>query len=140
MPKPTVNLRDTVLKALEASKKVVVAGLRERMGPPPASVVSRAQKDDPYRLFWRLAPGWEDPVQAQAKAQALYTAGAKQADVAHVQFPDRMAIISAGDRHDDLTAQVKFCDEMLQRHFEVLAGTLREQQAVIEKGAPGGPG
>ncbi len=107
------------------------------VGPPPRSVAAPAQKDDEYRGFWRLADGWQDPAVAQQKADLLRSQGAKDADIIHVMYPDRMTVISAGDRYDDLEAQVKFCDEMLARHFQVLAGTVDESMKVLQKGMNG---
>lgn len=135
---PATNFRDTVGAALQRSKTAMVERLRAKMGPPPASVAGPAQKDDEYRAFWKLADGWDDPAVAQQKAAALYAAGAKIEDVAAVMYPDRMTVISAGDRYDDLEKQAKFCDDMVARHFEVLAGTVGEQMKVLQKVVPSG--
>lgn len=128
MPK-IVNFRDQVGEALAASKKHMVEALLKRMGPPPRSVAGRAQKDDDHDAYWKLGPGWEDPSQHEAKAQAMYALGAKPADVLKVMYPMRVELIPFGDRRDNLPAQVEFCDLMVARHMEILA-----EQAVALKG------
>lgn len=134
------NFRDVVGETLAASRKATKAALQRRLGPPPAAVAQRAQKDDEYRAFFRLGPGWEDPAQHQAKAAAMYAQGAKPSDVLTAMYPDRAELLVLGDRRDNLPAQVAFTEAMVAKHFETLAGTLKEQQAVLEKRAGGNVG
>lgn len=132
---PRVNFRDVVGEALAKSKKMVSESLQKRMGPPPASVASRAQKNDEYRLYWRLGPGWEDPSQHEAKAAAMYAAGAKPADVLKAMYPDRVDLLVLADRRDNLPAQVKFADEMVAQHMEELAGQVVALKDELDEGA-----
>ena len=105
---PQRNVRDILAERVNAAKQGMAQAMAKRLGPPPRTVAAPSQKDDEYRLWWKPGKGWEDPAQAEQRAQEMYAQNAKPQDVLQAMYPERVKLLVLGDRRDNLEAQVKF--------------------------------